>query len=191
MHLDLLIKYLDTDHRSTLVQIQNLQDHVEVNFDLLWYILVPRTLFYLLCPISGEPRVAKLITSKLKTGAFDQKYWEIELEYTNSTGAADDNSPAFGRSTLSEAITYFKGTKKITSLTTFPLKYHPQAEQLEERLIERGLKWARLNGCHHMRYDGVAYQHTSHRKSRVKVSVSYDLAILSINILIGEQPSYG
>lgn len=171
MHLDLLLKYLDSEHRTTLLQIQNLQDHEEVSFDLLWYILVPRTLFFLPCPVSGEPRVAKLISGNTHTGAFDQKYWDLKLEYTDASGSTDANSPVFGRAVLDIMINSFKGTKKITSLAAYPLSLHPQADELAEKLIERGQKWAGLDGCHHMRYDGIAYQYNNNGFRHIRVKV--------------------
>lgn len=173
-HLDLLIKYLDTEHRPTLLKIQTLQDHLEVTYDLLWYILVPRTILYLPCPISGEPRAAMLVSANKQVGGFGEKFWNLSLEYTESSGGASkDGSPAIGLSTISTTIRYFNGAKKITALPTFPLHFHPQAAELEERLIERGRKWAQLNECHHMRYDGVAYENNI-RYTRVKVSTRMD-----------------
>jgi hypothetical protein len=157
MHLDLLVKYLDAEHRATLLQIQNLQDHQEATFELLWYIFIPKTLFYLPCPISGEPRVALLISSSLNTGGFGQKYWALKLEYTDASGSVEPGSPVFGRTTINVSINEFKGTKKIINLSAYPFALHPDAERLEQRLIERGRKWALLDGTHHKRYDGIAY----------------------------------
>lgn len=85
------------------------------------------------------------------------KQWDLKLEYTESTGQNADNSPAFGYSIISTTIHNFAGSRKITSLAAFPLKFHPEAEELTARLVERGKKWASLKDCHHMRYDGVAY----------------------------------
>jgi hypothetical protein len=158
MHLDLLVKYLDAEHRATLLQIQNLQDHQEATFDLLWYIFIPRTLFYLPCPVSGEPRVAMLISSSLKTNVVGQKFWSLKLEYTDASGATESGSPAFGRASLNVSITEFKGTKKIINLSTYPFALHPSTERLARQLIERGRNWALLDGARHKRYDGTAYQ---------------------------------
>lgn len=150
--------------------MQALQDHLEVTYDLMWYILVPRTIFYLLCPISGEPRAATLVSANKQVGNFGEKFWDLLFEYTESSGAAvKDGSPSVGLSTIGATIKYFNGSKKITALPTFPLHFHPQAADLEERLIARGRKWAQLNGCHHMRYDGLAYENNP-RHTCIKVS---------------------
>jgi hypothetical protein len=56
----------------------------------------------------------------------------------------------------------------ITSLPAYPLKYHPEKEELEKRLIERGKKWTSFDGIHHMRYDGTAFAYNE-REPRVTV----------------------
>jgi len=125
----------------------------------MWYLLVPQTLIYFACPISHEPRVGNLISGTKKVTAFGSEYWDLKLEHTESSGAAD-GSPVFGISQINIPISYFRGAKKIPTLSAFPLAFHPQKDKILDRLIQRGLKWARLDGCHHMRYDGVAFQQT-------------------------------
>jgi hypothetical protein len=93
----------------------------------------------------------------------------VNLDYTDASGSDADDSPAFGNARLCISLPFFRGAKKINSLSVYPLAFHPQKDQLVGRLIERGVKWARLDGCHHMRYDGVAYQLS---QLRVRVSVA-------------------
>lgn len=95
-------------------------------------------------------------------------YWELKLEYTESTGRPA-GSPAFGYATIQATIPAFAGSKKITNLAAYPLKFHPEAEEIRTKLVERGKKWASLKDCHHMRYDGVAYTGNI-RNDKVKVS---------------------
>ena len=62
----------------------------------------------------------------------------------------------FGRQTSSVLIYEYRGTKEVTSLDCFPLAFHAEKEQLQERLIKRGERVEQLAGYHYEAYDGTA-----------------------------------
>jgi len=49
-----------------------------------------------------------------------------------------------------------RGTVKIDSLDAYPIKFHPDEDNLRKTIMKRGEKWVSLIGIHHKLYDGVA-----------------------------------
>lgn len=61
-HLEHLLKYLTTTYESTITTLSSLVAHGEITFDMLWALYVPsKTIMYMLCPITSEPRAVRLI----------------------------------------------------------------------------------------------------------------------------------
>ena len=58
-----LLDYIRSDYRTTLASIANLTAHGEITFDLLYAIMVPRTILVTECPITKEPRAVQLVTA--------------------------------------------------------------------------------------------------------------------------------
>ena len=52
------------------------------------------------------------------------------------------------------------------------MKYYPDCEDLKTRLIDRGKRWAGMQGMHHLFYDGLAFrwnaQERKHKKQTVR-----------------------
>lgn len=53
-------------------------------------------------------------------------------------------------------IAPYEGLRAITSLETFPLRFHKSEEQAEERLIARGMKFSKLVKDMHKKYKGLS-----------------------------------
>ncbi len=64
----------------------------------------------------------------------------------------------------------FKGARKITSLSCYPLKYHKNEEKLRAELIERGKKFVSLQGVHYKSHEGMAF--VKKRKQVIKVNIN-------------------
>ncbi|KAG6890520.1 hypothetical protein C0995_007720 [Termitomyces sp. Mi166 len=58
--VNLLLSTISTDYRTTLSTIDRLTSHGEITFELLYALLIPRTLFFATCAITGNPRLFKL-----------------------------------------------------------------------------------------------------------------------------------
>ncbi|KAH8600167.1 ATPase [Bisporella sp. PMI_857] len=67
----------------------------------------------------------------------------------------------FGRRTVNINLDEFHGTKKIESLSTFPLRFHKSKNSITTELIERGRKFESLCGYHYKAYSGfgIAWNH--------------------------------
>ncbi|KAI1788460.1 P-loop containing nucleoside triphosphate hydrolase protein [Ganoderma leucocontextum] len=59
----ILLDYLRKDYRGTLARIANLTAHGEITFDLLYAILVPRSVIVTECPVTGEPRALQILNA--------------------------------------------------------------------------------------------------------------------------------
>lgn len=186
-HLAHLLNYLSTEYGTTLETLSSLLDHAEINFDLLWALYVPKkTILHVPCPLTGEPRAVRLLSSEKcqkqdfnGNMSFDLSGISVDFE---STGSSADQSkflwrlvveyleadispkgPLFGYAKIGSVIDVpgFSGTKKITSLGVYPMHYYSGPggpDGLKERLVARGKRWAKLaGGVHHQAYNGIAY----------------------------------
>nr|VWO96862.1 MSP1 protein-like protein [Ganoderma boninense] len=59
----ILLEYLRKDYRGTLARIANLTAHGEITFDLLYAVLVPRSVVVTECPVTGEPRALEILSA--------------------------------------------------------------------------------------------------------------------------------
>lgn len=148
-HLAFLVDFINAEHASTLKEIKSHLANGEITFDLAWVLFVPRTILYTLCPVSNAPRAVRLLSATKGLG------WSMDVEYMEFLG----REPRFGLAPLPGiSVPYFRGAMKITSLPTYPLKYHPKVEELTTTLIERGQKWCSLQGVYLKYYNAMGFQ---------------------------------
>ncbi|KAL8657545.1 MAG: hypothetical protein Q9226_001805 [Calogaya cf. arnoldii] len=74
----------------------------------------------------------------------------LECEYVDWDGEH------FGLGRSHKLIHEFVGTKPISKLTAFPLKYHENLAEVKKELFERGRIFETLSGYHYKHYQGVA-----------------------------------
>ncbi|KAJ6576099.1 P-loop containing nucleoside triphosphate hydrolase protein [Mycena vulgaris] len=174
-HLNLLIEFLESEYASTLQKIGTLVDHGEVTFDLLWAVFVPGEILFALCETTDEPRAFRLKSiQQTRRWPTDTVDWDLTCEYVEADDDATAAAQRFGLATHSITIENFDGTRKITDLTAYPLKHHPAAERIRQKIIARGRKWSSLHGAHHKQYNGLA----SRRSERGRLVVRVDGRIM-------------
>ncbi|PCH36706.1 nucleoside triphosphate hydrolase protein [Wolfiporia cocos MD-104 SS10] len=163
-----LLRYLETDYRSTLARIRNLTAHGEITFDLLYALLVPRTILITSCPSTGAPLALRLRSASLVhtlTSAFYDVVCEsidaIDFESDVGTQGSVDatlrrtgGGRTIGRVESRVLLVKFNGTVKIASLDAYPLDFHPDSKEQKRQLIERGRKWVSMMGVRHVYYRG-------------------------------------
>ncbi|TFK33149.1 P-loop containing nucleoside triphosphate hydrolase protein [Crucibulum laeve] len=147
----LLTNTLASDYRTTLNTVHRLTTHGEITFELLYTILVPRTIFVATCAITGLPRLFRLESWMRKLGDY-----ALFLESVDIVDKPNTQTVGVGKVQTMVYIKMFKGTIKILDLNAYPIKYHPDENGLKQSVMSRGKKWASLNGVHHMQYEGVA-----------------------------------
>lgn len=153
--VNLLLSFLATDYRTTIATVARLTSHGEITFDLLYAILVPRTLIVARCAVTGLERLFQLqyFTRTMVQG---MPVYQLALESVDLVDRPMTQTVAVGRVSASMYIPYFKGAVRIDSLDAFPLKFHAGEAQLRETVLRRGQKWLDLIGVHHMQYNGIA-----------------------------------
>jgi hypothetical protein len=154
--VNILLSWLESDYSNTLARIKHLKAHGEMTFDLVYSILVPRSLIVTECAVTAQPRVFRLLsTSKV---IIDKTLfcYQLNVESIDLLDRVVTQTVAIGKAGTSFFLQGFKGTVKINSLDAYPLKYHKDHDELRKTLIERGKKWKGLIGIHHVQFDGIA-----------------------------------
>jgi hypothetical protein len=77
---------------------------------------------------------------------------------------------AFGMGTMEVEVEAFKGPRKITSLSCYPLKYHKDPNGLTEKLTERGMKFVALKGMNYRFHQGMGFY--KKKRSVIKVNIN-------------------
>ncbi|KAK7721276.1 hypothetical protein SLS64_001572 [Diaporthe eres] len=165
LHLKVLVKYIDKDYEHVKNSLYPMLEHGLITFDLLWALWKPGTLAYTTTYGShDEPRVFKVDTAEKHYHITKGEFYYVDGKYFEYDGKH------FGYGRMMEEIGDFRGAKKITSLSSYPLKYHKNEEQIRKDLIERGKKFASLSGVHYKSHHGMAYY--KKKKSIIKVNVN-------------------
>lgn len=126
----------------------------------MWTLFKPKELIYTIS--NGDARVLEakgykvVCPSRGTFGAVESTY----LDY---------NGERFGWTTTTLLNPYFEGSKKITDLVVYPLKYHSDEEHIKRSLITRGHKFASLEGTHCLEYDGFTLSNVGHWGSKLYV----------------------
>lgn len=169
-HLAHLTSFVASEHAATIDEVNALLAHDEITFALLWAILLPRTVLYTRCAVTGAPRAVRLVHAE-QCSRGQATFWRVDAEYVeynveafaerDGGGSAElAVAPPFGLANLASLeIPSFKGAAKITSLPVYPVKWYRGWESLRSRLVERGRKWVGLQGVHHRHYNATGYHY--------------------------------
>ncbi|KAF6758888.1 P-loop containing nucleoside triphosphate hydrolase protein [Ephemerocybe angulata] len=142
----LLNNTIAADYRTTLGTIERLTKHGEITFELLYGILVPRSLFVVRCGVTGLPRLLQLSYFQ-KTAVDGKPMYQLILESVDLVDRVMSNTVGVGRVQTVVYLAPFRGAIRITSLDAYPLKYHADEAGLREAVLKRGKKWSNLRGC--------------------------------------------
>ncbi|KAG8167856.1 hypothetical protein KVR01_003545 [Diaporthe batatas] len=164
-NLKVLVEYIDKDYEHIKKSLYPMLEHGLITFDLLWALWKPGTLAYTTTYGShDEPRVFKVDTAEKHYHITKGEFYYVDGKYFEYDGKQ------FGYGRMMEEIGEFRGAKKITSLSCYPLKYHKNEKQITEDLVERGKKFVSLSGVHYKSHHGMAYY--KKKKSIIKVNVN-------------------
>ncbi|KAI5917688.1 hypothetical protein F4810DRAFT_640519 [Camillea tinctor] len=164
-HLKVLVKYLDKDYAQIKKSLYPMLDNGLITFDLLWALWKPNTLVYTtMYGSADQPRAFKVEVAEKHYSVLRGEFYYVEGKYFEYDGKQ------FGYGSMSQEIPDFRGARKITSLSCYPLKYHKNESQLRKDLIERGKKFVSLGGVHYKSHQGMAYY--KKKKSIIKVNIN-------------------
>ncbi|CCU75350.1 ATPase [Blumeria hordei DH14] len=164
-HLNVLIRYLDTDYASVKKTLYPMLESGLITFDLLWAIYKPNTIAYTTTYGSiDEPRAFKIELAEKEASLMKGEWYNIEGRYLEYDGKS------WGMGIMNCDVPAFKGARKITSLNCYPLEYHKNEKKLRVELVERGKKFVSLQGVNYKSHEGMAYY--KKRKQVVKVNIN-------------------
>lgn len=153
--VNLLTSTIASDYKMTLAKIQRLSSHGEITFELLYAILVPRSLMVAKCAITGLPRLFQL-ASWTRLAVEGKPMYQLNLESIDLVDRPLTKGVVVGKVQTTVYLKAFRGTTNIESLDAYPLKFHSDEAGVKEAVMRRGKKWVSLIGMHHMQYDGIA-----------------------------------
>ncbi|KAH6679363.1 putative ATP-dependent zinc metalloprotease FtsH [Halenospora varia] len=163
-HLDLLWDVLEEELRMTLDRVQDLISHGVMTYSKLWVLFEPGTVVF--TKIGNVERV-------LRTESY--YYSSCPSRFNLYSKFVEWNGEEFGMERDSSSISSFTGTKKITDLSFYPLAYHPETTQVQERCIARGRLW-KSHCCYGFKaYKGIGVS-TMGRRFNVDSRVIVDTA---------------
>ena len=143
-HIQLLKKVLLEELQETFDTHNDLISHGVMTFDFLWTLFQPGDLIFTIhC---GQDRLEKVHCSSYGCIDNGNRVFDIRGYHVNCDGKR------FGYELLNVFLKHFTGTKPITELEAYPLRFHVSAQKLQERLIQRGRHFEHLRGCHYKRY---------------------------------------
>ncbi|KAI0709960.1 hypothetical protein C8Q76DRAFT_695114 [Earliella scabrosa] len=119
------------DYRATLTKIPNLTSHGEITCQVLYAILILRTIFITECPIAGEPRALQLLSST-----------RLNPTPRNARTSTPPRKAHFPTARRRQSLFVFKGTETNNWLTTTPTSC--------------GVRWLGAGASiHHAHYNGT------------------------------------
>lgn len=136
-HLTLLYDALAAELKPTIQRHKDLIRHKAIDFEILWTLFAPSTLMF--SHDNGHDRLYETT---------DCEYWQdlSGMKFTVRCDMIDWDGEKFGKVMMSENISKFKGTRQITTLPSYPLHFHPKAEEMKKKCVERGRRFQSLAG---------------------------------------------
>ncbi|OJD34408.1 aaa family atpase [Diplodia corticola] len=152
-HCKVMIGYLDEDYDETKKTLYPMLEAGNITFDLLWALFKPNTIAYTTTYGSVEdPRCFKVDYATKESSFIRGDWYSIEGRYLEYDGKT------FGLGEIEINVDAFKGPRKITSLATYPLRYHKDPDGIRKQLLERGKRFVTMTGMNYRFHKGLAFE---------------------------------
>jgi ATPase family associated with various cellular activities (AAA) len=152
-HLKLMVVYIDKDFDEKKKAIFPMVKAGNITFEYLWALFKPNSLaFTTTYGAADHPRCFKVDFAYAEKNFMRGEYYVIEGRYLDYDGKN------FGLGDFEIQIDHFKGPRKITSLSTYPITFHKDPEGLKKQLLERGKQFVNLAGMNFKLMKGLAFQ---------------------------------
>lgn len=148
-HALLLQSILVKEFKDLIDTSQDMKNKRVMTYEHLWTLFQPGSIVF---TRQDGQETALLVQSTRygQDGGGNPCFWVVAK-------FVDWDGTAFGTSQINLSISAYNGTRHIAQLRVFPLEYHPKAEEVMARLIERGAKVEELAGVNYKAYDGLAW----------------------------------
>jgi hypothetical protein len=145
------VDFIKKTYASTTRQVAALLKHHEITYDLLWSLFKPNMIMYATCAGTKKSRCVKYDFGEEKKLGNGTIYYSMQCRYLDFDGKT------FGEVSTELHIFKFRGTRRIETLPTFPLQFHPDKCKLRANLIQCGRMFISLMGAHHRQCRGDAF----------------------------------
>ena len=150
--IKVLVKYLDKDYDETKKTLYPMLESGTITFDLLWALFKSNEIVYAPTYNTEDvPRAFKVEYATLQKSLVKGEYYLVEGKFV------DYNGTIFGKGDCDYLVEHFKGPRKISSLSCYPIKYHSDHNVLREKLISRGKDFVALKGMLYKLQKGMAF----------------------------------
>jgi hypothetical protein len=125
-------------------KIKDFEDYVlngVITYESLWMIFQPGIVVF--SEHNGAASASELVEAMYGESMQSGKSLRLELS------VVDWNGTRFGRTAERIAVPAFAGTRKITSLSAFPIDFHKDKEDIQAGLVARGRIFEQLAGNHY------------------------------------------
>jgi hypothetical protein len=139
-HLKILHSLLKEELKDTIKALEDYVVHGVTTYHHLWVIFQPGAVVY--TRQGGTPKAIAFYSGEYTKNDCGPCY-QLCLEPVGWAGKS------FGRGTEYINIYSFTGTRSISTLTAFPLSFHPEKETIRDALIHRGKKYESLASYHY------------------------------------------
>ncbi|KAL4748464.1 hypothetical protein BDW72DRAFT_180393 [Aspergillus terricola var. indicus] len=166
VHVDLLYRTLEDELGDVISKKEDLVKNGVVTHQLLWTIFEPND--HIFTVIDDHQCVLTF-----QSGDIDCRSGNFVLD----AKFIDFDGETFGYRTQKLSVPLFEGTKRITDLSVFPLRYHDNEATIRESLVARGRLWEGYKGFHYLQYDGIGEGYSEFHGRKVKLSVKSRIVI--------------
>lgn len=168
-HAELLQSILSKEFKTLIDTSQDMKNKRVMTYEHLWTLFQPGSIIY--ARQDGQETAMQLQRTRYGADAKGNPVFWVMGKYIDWDGTR------FGSNRMNLSISHYFGTQPITQLRTYPIEYHPDAQALKDRLIQRGAKVESLAGPNYKAYHGVGWHYNAfgskekyNIKSRVRVS---------------------
>ena len=149
-HAELLHDVLLGEFQTLLDSSQDMKAKAVVTYEYLWTIFQPGTMVY--ARQDGQERVFRLKSGKYGVDKNENPVFWCTVQFVDYDGNR------FGYKVMNISVSGFTGTRPISSLSAFPIQFHSDQAQLQERLVARGSKVEGFAGTHYKHYEGIGWK---------------------------------
>ncbi|KAI1056714.1 hypothetical protein LB507_001645 [Fusarium sp. FIESC RH6] len=156
-HVALLHKILEEELGEIIQLRQDYYKNRAVAFEHAWALFAPG------CTVWGSSR-GKPVAARFEYGNYVKT--RCGMVYSMNCKGIDWDGKGMGWVDVPMQIGDFIGTVPFSTLSCYPLEYHPKPEAARQLLIERGRKFESLAGYYYKAYSGTATWYVTAEKSR-------------------------
>ncbi|KAI3572191.1 hypothetical protein IWW34DRAFT_824470 [Fusarium oxysporum f. sp. albedinis] len=150
-HLNLFVDYIEAEFLSVDEELAGLAIKNEITFDLLWALFEPNEKVFTTCPGTGSPRCVLHNYCEEGEEMDGSKFIRLDTRFLGTDGEI------FGEAIHKIKLPHFSGARRIDFLPAYPLRYHPNYDEIFRELVENGRRFISLHGNHHLHHRGFAF----------------------------------